>query len=133
MRKCIAALVVVLCGLAAAHLLRASQAPAAGTVTVTVYFGPQQKATHEKTVALEKGDTAMSATLRAARVETNPARTFVHSIEGLGHHAERKEYWLYFVNGEAMHVGAAETALRPGDRLLWFLRRQGAAVHGHEK
>jgi hypothetical protein len=109
------------------------RAAAADTVTVTVYFGPQQKATHEKTVAFEKGDTALGATLRAARVETNAGRTFVQSIEGVGNHQERKEYWLYFVNGEAMHVGAAETPLRPGDRVLWFLRRQGTAAHVHEK
>jgi hypothetical protein len=128
-------------GLLAACLLLAaaffpgvtSRGAAADRVTVTVYFGPQQRATHEKTVAFETGDTAMSATLRAARVETNPARTFIRSIEGVGNHQERKEYWLYFVNGEAMHVGAAETPLRPGDRVLWFLRRQGTAAHVHEK
>jgi hypothetical protein len=102
-------------------------------ITVTAYFGPQARATHEKTVRFEPGDTAMSASLRAARVETNAARTFIQSIEGVGNNNERKEYWLYFVNGEAMHVGAAETKLKPGDRVLWFLRRQGEASHVHEK
>jgi len=116
-----------------AHWLSAALTPRADSVTVTVYFGPLEKATHEKTIAFEKGDTAMSATLRAARVETNPARTFIQSIEGVGNNEARKEYWLYFVNGEAMHAGAAETPLRPGDRVLWFLRRQGSAIHVHEK
>lgn len=98
-------------------------------VTVTVYFGGQAHKTHEKSVRLVAGDTAMSATLRAARVETNAERTFVKSIEGVANSDAHKEYWLYFVNGESMHVGAAETKLKPGDRVLWFLRRESSTKH----
>lgn len=98
-------------------------------VTVTAYFGGQAARTHEKTVRFVAGDTAMSATLRAARVETNAERTFIKSIEGVANSDAHKEYWLYFVNGEAMHVGAAETKLKPGDRVLWFLRRESSTKH----
>ena len=98
-------------------------------VTVTAYFGGQAKNTYEKSVRFTAGDTAMSATLRAARVETNSERTFIKSIEGVANSEVHKEYWLYFVNGEAMHVGAAETKLKPGDRVLWFLRRESSTKH----
>ncbi len=98
-------------------------------VTVTAYYGGRAKMTQERTVRFQAGDTAMSATLRALRAETNPERTFVKSIEGVANDDAAKEYWLYFVNGEAMHVGATETRLKSGDRVLWFLRRQSSTSH----
>lgn len=103
-------------------------APAA-EVTVTAYYGAHAKPTQERAVPFNSGDTVMSVTLRAVRVETNAQRTFVKSIEGVAHDEASKDYWLYFVNGQAMHVGAAETKIKPGDRVLWFLRRQGNTTH----
>jgi hypothetical protein len=98
-------------------------------VTVTIYFGGQPKATLEKNVPHRSGMTAMDALLAAAPAETNPERTFVKSIAGVANSDAQKEYWLYFVNGEPMHVGAAETKLRAGDRVLWFLRRASSTQH----
>lgn len=98
-------------------------------VTVTVYFGGQAKATVEREVALPAGANAMDAVRKAARVATNAEATFVESIEGVANSAERREYWLYFVNGEPAHVGATETQLKSGDRVLWFLRRASSATH----
>jgi len=98
-------------------------------VTITVYYGPAAKATQERTIPFMAGDTAMAATLRAVRTTTNPERTFIESIEGVANHPTRKEYWLYFVNGEAMHAGAAEMQLKAGDRVLWFLRRESSTKH----
>jgi hypothetical protein len=108
---------------------RAPQAQHTPAVTVTCYFGGQAKATLEKSVPFAEGQTAMDASLAAMRMETNPERTFVKSIEGVANSDERKEYWLYFVNGEPMHVGAAQTRLKPGDRVLWFLRRASSLSH----
>ena len=99
--------------------------PPKDEVTVTAYFGPQEHATIERRVPFTAGMSAMDAIRAAARVDANKEGTFVNSIEGVGNSAERKEYWLYFVNGEAQHVGAAERKLAAGDRVLWFLRRQG--------
>ena len=99
--------------------------PPKDEITVTAYFGPQEHATVEKRVPFVAGMTAMDAVRGAARVDTNAEGTFVNSIDGVGNSAERKEYWLYFVNGEPQHAGAAERKLAPSDRVLWFLRRQG--------
>jgi hypothetical protein len=110
----------------AAEEQRAEQA---AEVTVTVYFGGQARATLEKSVAHRAGMTALDALAAAARIETNAERTFVRSIEGVANSDAHKEYWLYFVNGQPMHVGAAETRLKPGDRVLWFLRRASSTGH----
>ncbi len=75
------------------------------------------------------GLTAMDAVRKAARVETNDEGTFLVSIEGVANSTAQKEFWLYFVNGEPQHAGAAERKLEPGDRVLWFLRRQGTGTH----
>ena len=98
-------------------------------VTVTAYFGPQVKATIEKKINVPQGASVMEATRRAARVETNAEGTFLISIEGVKNSQERKEFWLYFVNGEPAHVSAAETKVKPGDRILWFLRRESSTRH----
>ena len=111
----------------------ASARSLAGEVTITAYYGGINKRTQERTVPFEAGDTAMSASMRALRMETNPEHTFVKSIEGVANNDANKEYWLYFVNGDAMHVGASETKLQPGDRVLWFLRRQSSATHDPPK
>ncbi|HWQ03604.1 MAG TPA: DUF4430 domain-containing protein, partial [Candidatus Nitrosotenuis sp.] len=83
----------------------------------------------EKSVAHRDGMTATDALAAAAKTEMNAERTFVKSIEGVANSDARKEYWLYFVNGEPMHVGATETKLKPGDRVLWFLRRASSTSH----
>lgn len=115
-------------------LLAAGGGPAAGRaqemrVTVTVYFGPQAQATLEREVSLPARASVMDAVRKAARVETNAQGTFVESIEGVANSTARREYWLYFVNGEPAHVGATETPLKGGDRVLWFLRRASRTAH----
>ena len=102
-------------------------------VTITAYYGGVAKMTQERTIPFVAGDTAMSATLRALRSTTNAERTFIQTIEGVSNHDATKDYWLYFVNGEAMHVGASETKLKAGDRVLWFLRRQSSTTHESAK
>lgn len=96
------------------------------TVTLTVYFGAHSRPTLERKVPFRPGLTVMQATQAALQVETNPEQTFVKAIEGVANSDERKEYWLYFVNGQMLPVSAASRQLRAGDRVLWFLRRSGA-------
>ena len=119
-------LLAVLClGAVSMRALNLPSSAAERKITVTVYFGGQPRETLEKQVAHAPGMTAMDAVRKAARVETNPEGTFLIAIEGVGNSTERKEFWLYFVNGEPQHTGAAERKLAPGDRVLWFLRTQG--------
>ena len=122
MRKFLFACVamVILTGVAALAMQQPQR-----EVSVTIYFGAQHRATLEKSVPFAEGMNAMDAVRRAARVETNREGTFLNSIEGVANSSETKEYWLFFVNGEAQHTGAAERKLVAGDRVLWFLRRQG--------
>lgn len=107
----------------------ASTAATAEEVTITAYYGGVAKMTQERTIPYVAGDTAMSATQRALRTAANPEKTFLLTIEGVSNNDAAKDYWLYFVNGESMHVGASETKLKPGDRVLWFLRRQSSTTH----
>jgi hypothetical protein len=133
-KRFVVCLALVLAISAGVWMAASSQSAARGArVTVTVYFGGQARATLEKGVAHRAGMTALDALAAAARIETNAERTFVRSIEGVANSDARKEYWLYFVNGEPMHVGAAETKLQPGDRVLWFLRRASTTQHAPEK
>jgi len=126
---------MALCSLLATVLLLLGTAadraplPPAMPVSVTIYFGPQARPTIEKAVEMEAGATAMDAVHRAARVETNAEGTFLVSIEGVANSSARKEFWLYFVNGEPMHVSAAQKRLEPRDRVLWFLRKSGSSSH----
>ena len=131
-RRWLRGALVALLAAVACEALGAPPAPPADEVTITAYYGGNAKGTQERTIPFRAGDTAMTATVRALRVQTNAERTFIQSIEGLDNNKERKDYWLYFVNGEAMHVGAAETTLKPGDRVLWFLRRESSTKHGHQ-
>ncbi len=108
-------------------VLANSEAPQ--RVTITIYFGPQAKPTIEKTVEIAAGASAMDAVRKAARVETNSDGTFLNSIEGMANSTERGEFWIYFINGESMHVSAAARKLESGDRIFWFLRRSGSASH----
>ena len=131
MRRIMAVLGLLFSVLVGAMFRAPLSAGSPAEVTVTVYFGGQPKATLEKPVPHSSGQTAMDALLAAARTETNAEKTFVKSIEGVANSDSLKEYWLYFVNGEPMHVGAAETKLKPGDRVLWFLRRASSTTHAN--
>lgn len=119
---------LLLCVALAAFGVASAGSPA-GEVTITVYYGSVNKRTQERAVPFQVGDTAMAASMRALRMETNAEHTFVKSIEGTLNNEASSEYWLYFVNGDSMHVGASETKLQAGDRVLWFLKRQSSTTH----
>jgi hypothetical protein len=65
----------------------------------------------------------MSLLMRNATVQTRYGGGFVESIDGLsgGREAGRPVDWFYYVNGMQAAKGAAETDVRPGDRVWWDL------------
>jgi hypothetical protein len=68
-------------------------------------------------------ETAMSLLQRNAAVATRFGGGFVQSIDGRsgGHEGGQPVDWFYYVNGVQASKGAAETDVRPGDRVWWDL------------
>ena len=61
---------------------------------------------------------------READLETRFGGGFVQSIDGIEGDTEdgRSLDWFFYVNGIESSVGAAEVAMRPGDRIWWDYR-----------
>jgi hypothetical protein len=68
-------------------------------------------------------ETVMSLLLRNASVTTRYGGGFVESVDGHSGEDEggRQLDWFYYVNGVQAPKGAAETDVRPGDRIWWDL------------
>lgn len=63
----------------------------------------------------------MSLLMRNSKVGTRYDGGFVQSIDGFsgGHAGGDPVDWFYYVNGVQAGKGAAETIVRPGDRIWW--------------
>jgi hypothetical protein len=70
---------------------------------------------------VEPGQTAMQALDRVADIETDSGGAFVTAIEGIEQDEDAQLAWLYYVNGVAAEVGAAELTLEEGDVEWWDL------------
>jgi hypothetical protein len=92
--------------------------PAAVQVTITRDYG----ATVLHAVRAAPGQSAMNALRRVSRVDTSYGGRFVESIDGLSGDRSGHDDWLYFVNGIAPDVGAADITLHPGDGEWWDRR-----------
>jgi Domain of unknown function (DUF4430) len=68
------------------------------------------------------GQSALDALRRVAHVGTSYGGRFVESVNGLSGDRSASNDWLYFVNGIAPDVGAADMRLHPGDREWWDRR-----------
>ncbi|HEV8155555.1 MAG TPA: DUF4430 domain-containing protein, partial [Gaiellales bacterium] len=68
------------------------------------------------------GQSALNALRRSAHVGTSYGGRFVESVNGLSGDRSAANDWLYFVNGIAPDVGAADMRLHPGDREWWDRR-----------
>jgi hypothetical protein len=68
------------------------------------------------------GQSALDALRRVAHVGTSYGGRFVESVNGLSGDRSASDDWLYFVNGIAPDVGAADMRLHPGDREWWDRR-----------
>jgi hypothetical protein len=66
-------------------------------------------------------ETVMSLLMRNSKVGTRYDGGFVQSIDGFsgGHEGADPIDWFYYVNGQEAGKGAAETVVRPGDRIWW--------------
>jgi uncharacterized protein DUF4430 len=103
------------CGQGAAA---APAGPAAVTVTVTRDYGATTLAAGREA----PGQSALNALRRLTHVGTSYGGRFVESINGLSGDRSAAEDWLYFVNGIAPDVGAADVELHAGDHEWWDRR-----------
>jgi len=92
--------------------------PAAVTVTVTRDYGATRLAAGREA----PGQSALNALRRLTHVGTSYGGRFVESINGLSGDRSAAEDWLYFVNGIAPDVGAADVELHAGDHEWWDRR-----------
>jgi hypothetical protein len=88
------------------------------TVTVTRDYGSIRLASGRE----GPGQSALNALRRLAHVGTSYGGRFVESIDGLSGDRSAGYDWLYFVNGIAPDVGAADMRLHAGDREWWDRR-----------
>ena len=92
--------------------------PAAVQVSVTRDYG----STRLVSARAAPGQSALDALRRSAHVGTSYGGRFVESVNGLSGDRSAANDWLYFVNGIAPDVGAADMRLHPGDREWWDRR-----------
>ena len=92
--------------------------PAAVQVSVTRDYG----STRLVSARAAPGQSALDALRRVGHVGTSYGGRFVESVNGLSGDRSASDDWLYFVNGIAPDVGAADMQLHPGDREWWDRR-----------
>jgi hypothetical protein len=108
------------CGLASTH------GGTAVTLTVTRGFGATAVGSVTQPGA-EASETVMRLLERSFRVGTSGPGDRVESIDGLSGSAP-PTLWSYYVNGIAAPLGAAKTAVHPGDRIWWDLHNGTATT-----
>lgn len=96
--------------------------PPAGPAAVRVTISRDYGATTLTAARAAPGQSAMHALRRVADVDTAYGGRFVSSIDGLAGNRSGGHDWLYFVNGIAPDMGAAEYDLREGDHEWWDYR-----------
>ena len=100
--------------------LGAGRTPTAVQLTVTRDFGARVLQ-HGGSLKIRGQETAMSLLVRNYTVGTRFGGGFVQSVDGLsgGRAAGQPVDWFYYDNGVQASRGAAETDVRPGDRIWW--------------
>jgi hypothetical protein len=99
-----------------------ASAPPAGPAAVQVTVSRDYGARMLVTARAAPGQSAMKALRRVAKVDASYGGRFVSGVNGLQGNRSGGHDWLYFVNGIAPDVGAAEYTLHPGDREWWDYR-----------
>jgi hypothetical protein len=98
-------------------------------LTVTREFGTVPVL--ERSLAANESDTVMRLLEGSARVTTRYGGAYVRSIEGV-EEAERggRPYdWFYYTDGIEAPIGAADSAVRDGERIWWDYRDWSATEH----
>jgi hypothetical protein len=98
-------------------------------LTVTREFGSEPVLQHS--LEAKESDTVMRALEGEADVETRFGGGFVHSIDGVaeGERGGDPYDWFFFVDGVESPIGAAEVALKGGERIWWDYRDWSATNH----
>lgn len=118
----ISLLALAAAGVLAGCGLGPGKTPTGVRLQVTREFGAQSMLSRSSPRA-EGQDTVMSLLMRNATVATRYGGGFVQSIDGHsgGFRGSQPVAWFYYVNGVQAAKGAAETNVRPGDRIWWDL------------
>jgi uncharacterized protein DUF4430 len=100
--------------------LGAGRAPTDVRLEVTRDFGAHSLL-RSRAPRVRGQETVMSLLIRNSKVGTRYDGGFVQSIDGFsgGHEGTDPIDWFYYVNGLQAGKGAAETVVRPGDRIWW--------------
>jgi hypothetical protein len=96
-------------------------------LTVTRDFGTVPMA--ERSREASESDTVMRVLEGSAEIETRYGGGYVSAIDGVaeGSPGGRPHDWFYFVDGVEAPIGAAERALRGGERIWWDYRDWSAS------
>jgi hypothetical protein len=117
-----ALLALTAAGLLAGCGLGPGRTPTGLQLQITREFGAQPMRSLSAPRA-EGQETVMSLLMRNTSVATRYGGGFVQSIDGHagGFRGSEPLAWFYYVNGVQAPKGAAETNVRPGDRIWWDL------------
>ncbi|HEX2393371.1 MAG TPA: DUF4430 domain-containing protein [Solirubrobacterales bacterium] len=98
-------------------------------LTVTRDFGAVPML--ERTLRADESDTVMRLLEGATEISTRYGGGYVRSIEGVAE-AQRGGHpydWFYYTDGIEAPIGAAESAVRQGERVWWDYRDWSATLH----
>ncbi len=91
------------------------------TVTVNISLQEDGELVPETSKELEivEGSNLLDIMEKNYKIEETDG--FINSIEGISQDEAEGKYWLFDVNGEAAPLGAADTILEAGDKVVWNL------------
>jgi Domain of unknown function (DUF4430) len=98
-------------------------------LTVTRDFGAVPML--DRSLRADESDTVMRLLEGAAEISTRYGGGYVRSIEGVAE-AQRGGHpydWFYYTDGVEAPIGAAESAVRRGERIWWDYRDWSATLH----
>jgi hypothetical protein len=105
--------------------------PGVGAVTLTVTREFGSVPVLERSVEANQSDTVMRVLEGSAAISTRYGGGYVQSIEGV-EEAQRGGHpydWFFYVDGVESPIGAADYALRGGERIWWDYRDWAATNH----
>ncbi|GFH41117.1 DUF4430 domain-containing protein [Pseudolactococcus insecticola] len=89
------------------------------TATITLDFDNDKKADETKTFAVKKDQTLLEAVKSSFKVVEKDG--FITAIDGKSQDTANQKYWLFKVNGKLASKGAADTIVKKGDQITFYL------------